>query len=139
MNRNLTLAMLGLPLALALSACGNPESDQINESEEATLDQPGFEGTPATQSEARSEAAELAGHLASGDLDAAEARVALNDLGELINNNIDDFPAENREQLMQILESAGEAFEAEDMAAMQEAAKQIEGLISDAEPAADAE
>ena len=130
MNHTTKLAALALPLALALSACGNPESNEINKTEEATLDQPGFEGKPATQSEARSEASELAGHLASGDLNATETRLALNDLGELVNNNIDDFPAENRDQLMEILQSAGDAFEADDMAGVQEAAKQMEGLIS---------
>lgn len=139
MTRNIKFAALALPLAVALSACGNPETDEINKTEEATLEQPGFEGKPATQSQARSEASELAGHLASGDLNETETRLALNDLGDLVNNNIDDFPAENREQMMEILQSAADAFEADDMAAVQEAAKQIEGLIGDAAPAADAE
>jgi len=139
MKHTMKLAALALPLALALSACGNPESDAINETEEATLEQPGFDGKPATQSEARSEASEIAAHLASGDLNETEARLALNDLGDLVNQNIDDFPAENRDQLMQVLESARLSFEAEDMEGVQEAATQIERLISGEEPAADAQ
>ena len=131
MNRNLKFVSIALPLALALSACGNPNSDEINESEEATLEQPGLDGKPATETEARSEAAELAGHLASGDLSTTETRLALYDLSDLVNDNIDDFPADNREQLMQILESARDAFEADDMGAVQEAAKQMEGLIGE--------
>lgn len=133
MRNNLRNAAFALPLVIALAACGNPESDQINETEKATLDQPGFDGKPATQSEARSEASTLVEHLASGDLNHTQARLALNNLGGLVNQNIDDFPAENREQLMEILKSARDAFEADDMPAVQEAATQMKGLISGAE------
>ena len=139
MKHNLKNAALVLPLLFAVTARGNPESDQESRTEEATLEQPGFEGRPATPEQAQSEASELASNIASGDLDVNETRLALNDLGELINQNIDDFPADSREQLMEDLQSARDAYEANDMAGVQEVAVQIERKLSSGAPAADAE
>ena len=92
MARQTACWMLALPLALVVTACGSPQAEQEAKSEATTLDQPGFEGRPATAAEAQSEAATLAGRLASGDLNSSEAAVALEDLDRLVNDNIVDFP-----------------------------------------------
>ena len=80
MNSKLKYALIALPAALALSACGNPQEKQAEAVQEKTLDQPGFEGKSATPSEAQSEAISLAQHLSSDTLEAGEAAIVLEDL-----------------------------------------------------------
>ncbi len=137
MIRKMKYAMLALPLALAVSACGDQQAQQEEQVEAATLDQPGFEDKSVTPSEARSEALTLAGRLSAGDLDAAEAAIALQDLDRLITANIVEFPEDIRPGLTGDIESAHDALTAEDMAALQEAATSIETRLTDAAPASD--
>ncbi|MWV26376.1 hypothetical protein [Aurantiacibacter rhizosphaerae] len=139
--RLMNYTLLALPLALAISACGadHTEENQEAQTEAATLEQPGFDGTPATPEEARTEALELAGHLAAGDLSVSEAEIVLNDLSTLINDHIGDFPAETRVNLTQDIESAQSALESDYMQGVAEAAAQIENRITGADSTATAD
>ena len=141
MNRNIKISLLALPLALAVSACGDKETAQEKQEQQvqaATIDQPGMDGQPATPSEARSEAITLAGHIASGDLGRADAEVALEDLSRLINDNIADFPKDMQPTLIEDIQSAQSALEADDMGGLQEAAVAIQNKISGSTTEADA-
>lgn len=122
--------MLALPLVLSVAACGNPEAQQEGQAQEATIDQPGFEDTSATPSQVRSEALTLAGHLAAGDLDRSDAAVVLEDLDTLVTDNIVEFPEDIRPALTQDIQSARDALEGDDMAALQEAASQMQAKLS---------
>ena len=130
MARQTACWMLALPLALVVTACGSPQAEQEAKSEATTLDQPGFEGRPATAAEAQSEAATLAGRLASGDLNSSEAAVALEDLDRLVNDNIVDFPESIRPGLTQDIQSAHTALESNDMEGLQEAAGSVRNRLS---------
>ena len=132
MNSKLKYALIALPAALALSACGNPQEKQAEAVQEKTLDQPGFEGKSATPSEAQSEALSLAQHLSSDTLEAGE------DLDRLVSDNLTDFPEDMRPALTEDIESAKDALEAEDMSGMQEAAKQFHDKLAGSATAADA-
>ena len=131
MNSKLKYALIALPAALALSACGNPQEKQAEAVQEKTLDQPGFEGKSATPSEAQSEALSLAQHLSSDTLEAGEAAIVLEDLDRLV-------PEDMRPALTEDIESAKDALEAEDMSGMQEAAKQFHDKLAGSATAADA-
>ena len=138
MNSKLKYALIALPVALALSACGNPQEKQAEAVQEKTLDQPGFEGKSATPSEARSEAISLAQHLSSDTLEAGEAAIVLEDLDRLVSENLTDFPEDMRPALTGDIESAKDALEAEDMSGMQEAAKQFHDKLAGSATASDA-
>tara|TARA_A100001391_G_scaffold273_2_gene638 strand:+ start:54038 stop:54475 length:438 start_codon:yes stop_codon:yes gene_type:complete len=137
MIRKVTYALLALPVVLAISACGDPEAQQEEQLETATLDEPGLEDTSVTPDEAQSEALTLAAHLASGELDNAEVATTLEDLDRLITANIVEFPEDIRPGLTGDLESAHAALTAEDMGALQEAATSIENRLTEAAPASD--
>ena len=137
MIRKMKYVMLALPLALAVSACGDQQAQEEVQAEDATLDQPGFEDKSVTPSEARAEALTLAGNLSTGDLDTAQAAIALEDLDRLVTANIVEFPEEVRPGLTEDLQSAHAALTAEDMSALQEAATSIENRLTDAPPASD--
>ncbi len=131
-------AMLALPLALAVSACGDQAAENEGQVQEATVDQPGFEDRSATPAEAQSEAMTLAEHLASGDLNSAEAADALEDLDRLVTANIVDFPQDIRPGLTEDVEAARSALESQDMEGLQEAATRIQAKLSSAGSATDA-
>ena len=121
-----------LALALVLAGCGNPEAEEVGETDTAMTDQPGVDGQPATASQAQSEATTLAGRIASGEMDRTETATALEDLDRLVNDNPIDFPAEMRPSLTEDIESARTAFEARDMQGVQEAAASIQTTLSGA-------
>ena len=129
--RHLHNALLVLPLALAISACAdNPEATQEVEAEEAAMQQPGFDETPATPEQAQEEARTLAAYLSSADLTVSEAEIVLDDLATLVNDHMGDFPADIRVNLSQDIESARDALESDYMRGMQEAAAQIENRLA---------
>lgn len=138
MIRKMKYAMLALPLALAISACGDKQAQSEEKVEAATLDQPGFEDKPVTPSEARSEALTLAGRLASDNLDSAKAAVTLEDLDRLVNDNIVKFPENIRTGLTEDIKSARDALEATDMHGLKEAAIRIQAKLNGPAPASSA-
>jgi hypothetical protein len=138
MTRKLKYALIVLPATLALSACGNPQEKQAEAVQEKTLDQPGFEGKSATPTQAQSEALSLAQHLSSDTLEAGEAAIVLEDLDRLVTDNLTDFPEDMRPALTEDIQSAKDALEAEDMAGMQEAAKQFHDKLAGSVATSDA-
>ena len=130
MTNKLKYALIALPMALAISGCGNPQEKQAEEVQEKTLDQPGFDGKSATPSEAQSEALSLAAHLSSDEMEAGEAAIALEDLDRLVTDNLTDFPEDIRPALTEDIESAKDALEADDLSGMQEAAKQFQDKLA---------
>ena len=127
-------ALLALPLALAVTACGNPQEKQAEETQAQTVDEPGFENEPAaTPSEARDEAYTLSSKLSSGDLEPGEAVKVLDDLDNLVSENLTDFPEDVRPTLTEDIQSARDALEAEDEGGMREAAMHFQKTLSGAE------
>lgn len=136
-GRSLSVA-LSLGMALALAACGTQEAEEVGQAETAMTEEPGVDGTTATAGEARSEAAALAGRIASGELEQGELAVALEDLDRLVNDNPVDFPADMRPSLTEDIRSARTAMESQDMAAVQEAAASIQTTLSESNAASTA-
>ena len=129
---------LSLGMALALAACGTQEAEEVGEAETTMTEEPGVDGTAATAGEARSEAAALAGRIASGELEQDELAVALEDLDRLVNDNPVDFPEAIRPSLTEDIQSARTAMESSDMAAVQEAAASIQTTLSGSDAASTA-
>ncbi len=139
MTNRMIIALAALPLALAVSACGNPQEKQAEEVQAATVEQPGLDGQAATPSQARTEALELAQHLSSGHLEPGQAIKVLDDLDKLVSENLVDFPEDIRPALTEDIQSARDALEADDKAAMQEAATQFQKKLAGADSATEAE
>ena len=131
---------LALPLAmsLALAGCGTREADEVGQAETAMTEEPGVDGAAVTAGEARSEAAVLAGRIASGELGQDELAVALEDLDRLVNDNPVDFPADMRPSLTEDIQSARTAMESQDSEALQQAAASIQTTLSGSEAASTA-
>ena len=121
---------LPLAMALALAGCGSQQAEEVGQTDTAMTEEPGVDGDAATEGQARSEAATLAGRIASGEMDRTETAVALEDLDRLVNDNPIDFPADIRPSLTEDIQSARSAFEAQDMEGLQEAATLIETTLS---------
>ncbi|NCP22916.1 MAG: hypothetical protein GW854_02070 [Erythrobacter sp.] len=131
---------LALPLAmsLALAGCGTQEAEEVGQAETAMTEEPGVDGAAVTAGEARSEAAALAGRIASGELEQDELAVALEDLDRLVNDNPVDFPADMRPSLTEDIQSARTAMESQDSEALQEAAASIQTTLSGSDAASTA-
>ena len=119
-----------LAMALALAGCGGQQAEETGQTETAMTDEPGVDREAVTPGQARSEAAALAGRIASGEMDRSETAVVLEELDRLVNDNPIDFPADIRPTLTEDIQSARLAFEAQDMAAFQEAALSFQNKLS---------
>ena len=127
-----------LVMSLALAGCGTQEADEVGQAETAMTEEPGADGGAVTAGEARSEAAALAGRIASGELEQDELAVALEDLDRLVNDNPVDFPADMRPSLTEDIQSARTAMESQDSEALQEAAASIQTTLSGSDAASTA-
>lgn len=128
---NFVAFALPLALAMAVAGCGSKKADEVGQVDASMNDEPGVQEGAVTAAQARSEAAALAGRLASGKLANAEAAVALEDLDRLVNDNIVEFPEAIRPELTQCIQSARASLESGDMKGVKQAAIEIQSFISE--------
>lgn len=133
-----TTKFVAMPFALSfvVAACGSPEAHQDGDAEVTMTQEAGVDGTNATAGQAMSEAQDLSGRLAAGEMDRSETVVALEDLDRLVNDSPLDFPQTIRPKLTEDIASARSAFEAQDAQGLQEAATSIRNTLSESDTAA---